>query len=51
VGSVSFWCSNRDTGVAKAWDHGSGVHSAPWAFTKAFQKFCQPGWWKRNLGI
>jgi hypothetical protein len=51
VGSVSFWCSNRDTGQPKAWDHGSGVHSGPWAFTKAFQKFCQPGWWKRNFGL
>jgi hypothetical protein len=50
VCSVSFWCSNRDSGDPKAWDHGSGVPQTPWAFTKAFQKFSRPGWWKRHFG-
>jgi len=50
VVSVSFWCSNRDTGRPDAWDHGSGVPQEPWGFTKTFQKFGRASWWKRIFG-
>jgi hypothetical protein len=41
VGSVSFWCSNRDTGrpSKRRGDWSSGVAQEPWAFTKIFQTF------------
>jgi hypothetical protein len=39
--SVSFWCSNRDTGEPGKGrgDWSSGVSQEPWAFTKIFQTF------------
>jgi chitinase len=41
VGSVSFWCSNRDTGQPGNGhgDWSSGVPQEAWAFTKIFQTF------------
>ena len=41
VGSVSFWCSNRDTGKPgkRRGDWSSGILQEPWAFTKIFQTF------------
>ncbi len=39
--SVSFWCSNRDTGKPGTghYDWSSGIPQTPWAFTKIFQTF------------
>jgi len=45
VGSVSFWDSNRDS-AERSGRHGdtsSGIEQQPWAFTKIFQKFAEPG--------
>lgn len=41
IGSVSFWCSNRDTGKPGGGRHdwSSGISQEPWAFTKIFQTF------------
>ena len=48
VGSVSFWCSNRDTGkpAQPGRHHGdwsSGIRQKPWDFTQIFQTFAAPG--------
>jgi len=44
VCSVSFWCSNRDTGKPgmRKEDWSSGIPQEPWAFTKIFQTFTAP---------
>ena len=39
VGSVSFWCSNRDKAGKRHSDTGSGIPQKPWDFTKIFQTF------------
>jgi hypothetical protein len=41
VCSVSFWCSNRDTGKPgkRRGDWSSGIAQEPWAFTRIFQTF------------
>jgi chitinase len=41
IGSVSFWCSNRDSAdtSGRHGDTSSGIAQAPWAFTKIFQDF------------
>lgn len=45
VGSLSFWCSNRDMGKPKKrshYDWSSQVPQKPWDFTKIFQTFAAP---------